>query len=196
MIVVAGLGNPGLQYASTRHNVGFMTIDALASRKCISVEKQEHDGKTGSFFAGTEKVLLVKPQTYMNDSGRCLRALVDYYDVPLENLIVIYDDIDLEPGRLRIRKKGGAGTHNGMRSIVSALGSGNFPRIRIGTGQAPEGWDLADYVLARLHGEDEKILRGAVERAADAVELILSEGLDIAMNRVNIRTPEDEKQDD
>lgn len=192
MIVVAGLGNPGLQYASTRHNVGFMTIDALAAKQHVTLNKTEHDGLTGSFFHNGEKVLLVKPQTYMNESGRCIRAIADYYNVALEDIIVIYDDVDLEQGRLRIRKKGGPGTHNGMRSIVSALGSGGFPRIRIGIGRQPAGWDLADYVLARLKGGDETVIKQAVGEAADAVILSIEKGIDLAMNRVNQNKNQDE----
>jgi len=185
MIVIAGLGNPGLQYAATRHNVGFMAVDRLARDKGVAFNKSEHHGKTGFYFDGGEKVLLVKPQTYMNESGRCVREIVDYYKVDLSDLIVIYDDVDLAPGGLRIRKKGGPGTHNGMRSIVDELGSGDFPRIRIGIGSQPPGWDLADYVLSQLGGDDRKVIDDTVALAAEAAALMVEKGIDLAMNRMN-----------
>lgn len=185
MIVIAGLGNPGLQYAATRHNVGFMAVDRLARDKGVAFNKSEHHGKTGFYFDGGEKVLLVKPQTYMNESGRCVREIVDYYKVDLSDLIVIYDDVDLAPGGLRIRKKGGPGTHNGMRSIVDELGSGDFPRIRIGIGSQPPGWDLADYVLSQLGGDDRRVIDDTVALAAEAAALMVEKGIDLAMNRMN-----------
>ncbi len=185
MIVIAGLGNPGLQYAATRHNVGFMAVDRLARDKGVAFNKSEHHGKTGFYFDGGEKVLLVKPQTYMNESGRCVREIVDYYKVDLSDLIVIYDDVDLAPGGLRIRKKGGPGTHNGMRSIVDELGSGDFPRIRIGIGSQPPGWDLADYVLSQLGGDDRRVIDDTVALAAEAAALMVEQGIDLAMNRMN-----------
>lgn len=185
MIVIAGLGNPGLQYAATRHNVGFMAVDRLARDKGVAFNKSEHHGKTGFYFDGGEKVLLVKPQTYMNESGRCVREIVDYYKVDLSDLIVIYDDVDLAPGGLRIRKKGGPGTHNGMRSIVDELGSGDFPRIRIGIGSQPPGWDLADYVLSQLGGDDRQVIDDTVALAAEAAALMVEKGIDLAMNRMN-----------
>lgn len=185
MIVIAGLGNPGLQYAATRHNVGFMAVDRLARDKGVAFNKSEHHGKTGFYFDGGEKVLLVKPQTYMNESGRCVREIVDYYKVDLSDLIVIYDDVDLAPGGLRIRKKGGPGTHNGMRSIVDELGSGDFPRIRIGIGSQPAGWDLADYVLSQLGGDDRRVIDDTVALAAEAAALMVEKGIDLAMNRMN-----------
>ncbi len=185
MIVIAGLGNPGLQYAATRHNVGFMAVDRLARDKGVAFNKSEHHGKTGFYFDGGEKVLLVKPQTYMNESGRCIREIVDYYKVDLSDLIVIYDDVDLAPGGLRIRKKGGPGTHNGMRSIVDELGSGDFPRIRIGIGSQPPGWDLADYVLSQLGGDDRRVIDDTVALAAEAAALMVEQGIDLAMNRMN-----------
>jgi PTH1 family peptidyl-tRNA hydrolase len=185
MYVIVGLGNPGSRYANTRHNVGFMTIDTLAEKKQIQVTKSEHQGLTGTFRVGGERVMLVKPQTYMNESGKCVGELVRFYKVDLDHLIVIYDDIDLDPGHLRIRKKGGAGTHNGMRSVVGALGSGDFPRIRIGVGAQPPQWDLADYVLENLSGDTQKTIMDAVGQAAKAAEMVVTDGIDLTMNRMN-----------
>ena len=186
MYIIAGLGNPGLRYANTRHNVGFMTIDALAEKWSVPVDRSEHQGLTGTARRGSEKVMLVKPQTYMNESGRCVGELVRFYKIDLDHLIVVYDDIDLDPGHLRIRKKGGAGTHNGMKSVVASLGGGDFPRIRIGVGAQPPQWDLADYVLENLSGDAEKTIKAAVEQAAKAAEMIVKDGVDLTMNRMNV----------
>ena len=130
MYLIIGLGNPGREYALTRHNIGFEAVDYIAGQKNVQITKDEHEGLTGVYFENGEKVMLVKPMTYMNNSGLCVEELVSYYDVTLENTLVIYDDIDLDPGKIRIRKKGSAGTHNGMRSIIYQLQDQNFPRIR------------------------------------------------------------------
>ena len=144
MYLIIGLGNPGREYALTRHNIGFEAVDYIADQKNVQITKDEHEGLTGVYFENGEKVMLIKPMTYMNNSGLCVEELVSYYDVPLENTLVIYDDIDLDPGKIRIRKKGSAGTHNGMRSIIYQLQDQNFPRIRIGIGKKPPQWDLAN----------------------------------------------------
>ena len=172
MYIIAGLGNPGRQYANTRHNIGY--------------PEDGHKSMFGKGRRGSEKVVLVKPLTYMNLSGEALLSICSYYKIDIaEELIVIYDDIDLDPGVLRIRKSGSAGGHNGMKNIVKLLGTQDFTRIRIGVGAKPKGWDLADYVLARLSDEEAAVQREAAEHAAEAVELILSEGVDAAMNRYN-----------
>ncbi len=187
MFLIVGLGNPGPRYADTRHNVGFMAVDALAKAKRVALNKAEHLGLTGDYREGAERVKLVLPQTFMNESGQCVRALADYYKVPSEQIVVIYDDVDLAPGQLRIRQKGGAGTHNGMRSVVSRLGTTDFPRVRIGIGEKPRGWDLADYVLGRLSGDDGEAVKAAAGQAAKAAAMIVSDGVDLAMNRMNGR---------
>ncbi|MDO4344790.1 MAG: aminoacyl-tRNA hydrolase [Eubacteriales bacterium] len=186
MYIIAGLGNPGSRYAGTRHNAGFEVIDVLAEKCRVDVETKKFKALCASGVLEGEKVLLVKPQTYMNLSGESLRAVTDFYkiDIPSE-LIVIYDDISLEPGQLRIRKKGSAGGHNGMKSIIQQLGTQEFLRIKVGVGEKPEGYDLADYVLSRFHGEEKITMINACERAAKAAEAILREGADSAMNEFN-----------
>ena len=170
MYVVVGLGNPGKQYENTRHNVGFNVIDILAKEYDISVTKIKHKALIGEGRIGSEKVLLVKPQTYMNLSGETLIDIYKYYKVDLDNIIVIYDDIDLDVGKLRIRKKGSAGTHNGMRSIIKCLGSNEFPRVRVGISKPKNGQDLADFVLSRFSKEDEKSLQESFENSVAAVD--------------------------
>jgi len=185
MKIIVGLGNPGKEYAQTHHNVGFMVLDRIASKNKIDVIDLKHKALIGKGMIGGEKVILAKPQTYMNLSGESVRALSDYYKVEPEDIIVIYDDVDLDPGKLRIRKNGSAGTHNGMKSIVAQLGTQEFPRIRVGIGHQPEGWDLADYVLSKITPEADKELTAGLDRAAEAVETFLSEGIDTAMNNFN-----------
>ncbi len=185
MILIIGLGNPGIEYARTRHNVGFLAIDAIAKEKHVQLTKNEHHGLTGTFFENGQKVMLVKPQTYMNLSGRCVRELADYYDVPLEDILVIYDDIDLELGQLRIRKKGSAGTHNGMRSILEELGDGGFPRVRMGIGKKPAHWDLADFVLAKIDDDAMESVEDMCAKVAQGVDFYLKQDIDVAMNRIN-----------
>lgn len=185
MYLIVGLGNPGREYALTRHNIGFETIDYLARKKQVAIIKEEHHGISGSFFENGEKVTLVKPMTYMNNSGECVAAFADYYDIPLDKILVIYDDIDLDAGRIRIRKKGSAGTHNGMRSILYHLQDENFPRIRIGIGKKPPQWDLADYVLSKFQPDEIETMQHAVIQAAEAIELFIKEDIDTAMNRLN-----------
>ena len=194
MYIIAGLGNPGGKYENTRHNVGFHVIDTLADRMGIRVDEKKHFALCGKGILAGERVVLLKPQTYMNNSGQSLRAAADFYKVEPEQIIVISDDIDLEQGQLRIRLKGSAGGHNGLKSIIQHLGSQDFPRVRVGIGGKPEGWDLADYVLGQLKGNDAEAMQNAYHTAADAVEAMISEGGDIAMNRYN-RKPEKPKKE-
>lgn len=185
MYLIIGLGNPGREYALTRHNIGFEAIDYIAGQKNVQITRDEHKGLTGFYFEHGEKVMLVKPMTYMNNSGECVADLADYYDVPLDNVLVIYDDIDLDPGVIRIRKRGSAGTHNGMRSILYYLQNENFPRIRIGIGKKPPQWDLAHFVLSKFGDEDLPVMREAVIQAARGVDLYITEGIEAAMNALN-----------
>lgn len=185
MYVVVGLGNPGKQYEKTRHNVGFDVIDIISKEFDIPVNKIKHKALVGEGRIGNNKVLLVKPQTYMNLSGETLIDIYNYYKVDLENIIVIYDDIDLDVGKIRIRKKGSAGTHNGMKSIIKCLGSGDFPRIRVGVSKPEKGQDLANFVLSRFKKEEEIDLQAGFEKAYKSVESIIIENIDIAMNKYN-----------
>ena len=185
MYIIAGLGNPGREYENTRHNAGFRVIDCLAGRLGTEVNDRKHLALCGKGVIAGEKVLLMKPQTYMNNSGQSLRAAADFYKVEPENILVISDDINLEEGQLRIRLKGSAGGHNGLKSIIAHLNSQNFPRIRVGVGGKPEGYDLADYVLGRPKGNDEKRMEEAYLTAAEAVECLIRDGGSEAMNRFN-----------
>ena len=186
MFLIAGLGNPGRQYEKTRHNMGFDAIDELIERHRIPQGGIAHKAMYGKGIIGGEKVILAKPLTYMNLSGDSLREFVNYYKIdPETELIVIYDDIDLEPGQIRIRKKGSAGGHNGIKSIIGQLGTQNFYRIKVGVGAKPKGWDLADYVLGHFSSQERELVDEAVKKAADAVETILQSGIDAAMNQYN-----------
>lgn len=175
-----------MQYAKTRHNVGFRVIDILTASLKASMPKEKFDGLVFQAKVDGKKVLLVKPLTYMNESGRCLEQVLSFYKIPTENLAVIYDDIDLPEGKIRIRAKGGPGTHNGMRSVVGSLKSENFPRIRVGIGQ-PENkdYDLADYVLGKF--QNEKIMEEALLNAADAAKSFVECGIDETMQKYNKR---------
>lgn len=192
MYIIAGLGNPGKKYENTRHNIGFITMDYLAERHDIKINKIKHKALVGEGRIAGQKVLLVKPQTYMNLSGESLREVMDYYKVDIEDMIVVYDDIDLPAGTVRIRKKGSAGTHNGMRSIVQHLGQ-DFPRIRMGIGNDRRG-DLVDFVLGGFSKEDREVLEPAVERAALAIESYVDEGIEKAMNKYNIKAKKNKKK--
>ena len=185
MYVIVGLGNPGKQYENTRHNVGFNVIDILAKEYDISVTKIKHKALIGEGRIGSEKVLLVKPQTYMNLSGETLIDIYNYYKVDMDKIIVIYDDIDLEVGKIRIRKKGSGGTHNGMRSIIKCLGSNEFPRVRVGVSKPLPGQDLANFVLSRFRKEEQDNLETGLEKSYRSVEAIVKENLDVAMNKYN-----------
>lgn len=186
MKLIAGLGNPGREYAATRHNIGFMVIDRLAHQLGVAVEKKKFKALFGQGQVGTEKVLLVKPQTYMNLSGGAVSALLRWHKLGPADLVVVFDDMDLPPGKLRLRREGGAGGHKGMESIIMALGTEGFPRLRIGVGK-PEipGFDAAGYVLSRLSGEDARIFEESVDTAAEAIHCIVSGGLERAMNEYN-----------
>ena len=184
--IIAGLGNPGGKYDKTRHNVGFDVIDAIADKYGIALKKKMFRAHLGSGNIDGHKVILVKPQTFMNSSGEALAPICGYYKVePNERLIVIYDDISLEPGNLRIRAKGSAGGHNGMKSIISCLDTEGFARIKVGVGAKPEGWDLADHVLSRFSTDDRKLVEEAIANATEAAELMLDGRLEEAMNRYN-----------
>ena len=193
MKIIAGLGNPGKEYENTKHNVGFLTIDILAEKYDIKVNKIKFTGLIGEGMIGTEKVILVKPQTYMNLSGQCIREIVAFYKLDMEDLVVIYDDIDLPMGNLRIRKKGSAGTHNGMRSIIYDLQDDGFPRVRVGIGGERKG-DLANYVISGFSGDDRKLIEEAIVKAADAVTCLVEDGIDRAMVDYNTKKPKVKKQ--
>ena len=172
MYIIAGLGNPGKQYEHTRHNVGFDTLDKLAEKYHIPIDTQKHKAVCGSGYIEGQKVILVKPQTYMNLSGESLREIIDFYKLnPAEELIVIYDDISLDPGQLRIRAKGSAGGHNGIKNIIAHLGS-EFMRVKMGVGEKPAHYDLADYVLGRFPAEEEPTIRTALEQTVKRFRVI------------------------
>ena len=181
--IIAGLGNPGEQYAHTRHNVGFDTMELLAEHYQVRTWKKTLKGMVAEVNLGETRVVLVKPMTYMNLSGDCLQEVLNWYHCTPDQLAVIYDDIDLPLGKLRVRKNGGPGTHNGMRSIVSSLNSQDFPRIRVGTGGKPEGWDLADWVLSHYTAEDKAVMDKAFSNAADIAVCWAENGIDEAMRQ-------------
>ena len=186
MYIIVGLGNPESKYNGTRHNISFSAITALADANNISLDMKKHKALCGKGVIAGQKVLLAEPLTYMNLSGESVRELVDYYKVdPTDELIIIYDDINLAPGKLRIREKGSAGGHNGIKNIIAHLGSQEFPRIRIGVGEKPKGWDLADYVLGRFAKEEEPVIREALEKVVQACEVMITEDIRTAMNRFN-----------
>lgn len=179
MYVIVGLGNPGSKYEHTRHNVGFEIIDALARRNRISVERSKCKAIVGEGTIGGQRAALCKPQTYMNLSGVSVVQLCNWYKPEYDQLIVLFDDCDLPEGKVRFRAAGSAGTHNGMRNIIYLLGRADFPRIRVGIGRPPEGWELSDFVLTRPTGdEDKKLMNEGYEKAAQAVEIYLKDGLD------------------
>ena len=186
MYLIAGLGNPGREYENTRHNAGFASIDRLAEKNHISIDMKKFQALCGTGYIGGQKVLLLKPQTYMNLSGESLRAACDFFKIdPEQELIVIYDDISLAPGQLRIRAKGSAGGHNGIKSIISHLGTQVFLRVKVGVGEKPQGWDLADYVLGHLSKEEQQVMQESFDRAADAAAALLSEEVQQVMNEYN-----------
>ena len=184
--LVVFLGNPGPRYEGTRHNAGFMAGDALAKAKGAAVNRARFRALTGTLEIGGEKVMLMKPQTYMNLSGDAVSQAVKFYKIPPEHVIVVSDEVSLPIGKLRVRAKGSAGGHNGLKSIIAALGTDGFPRIRIGVGAPPHpDYDMADWVLGVFRDQDALDMRDAAERAAEAVECYISNGPERAMNRFN-----------
>lgn len=200
MHVIVGLGNPGRKYEGTRHNVGFETVDRIAERFGIRMDEKKHKAVCGRGYIEGEKVILVKPQTFMNLSGESVRAVSDFYKVEPEDILVIHDDIDLPVGHVRIRKHGSAGGHNGMKNIILHMGTEEIPRIRIGVGAKPEGWDLADYVLSRYDAQDRKIMDEAQADVVEAAALIVQGEFQKAMNlyntKKNKKKPAEEAQEE
>ncbi|MDE7210613.1 MAG: aminoacyl-tRNA hydrolase [Lachnospiraceae bacterium] len=190
MKIIIGLGNPTREYQATRHNIGFDAVTRICDDYNIRLDSKEHKALCGRGYIGGEKVILAQPQTFMNLSGESVRALVDYYKLTNEDIIVIYDDIHLDVGQLRVRKKGSAGGHNGIKNIIAHLGTQDFMRIRIGVGEKPEKWDLVDYVLGHFPKEEEPVVREALERASKACECIITDGIETAMNRYNQKVQE------
>ena len=185
MIVIVGLGNPGRQYENTKHNIGFITLDRFADKHDIKISKSKFRALVGEGIVEDKKVMLVKPQTFMNLSGESVSAIVDYYDIESDELFVVYDDIDIPIGSIRIRKKGSGGSHNGMKSIISRLDSDAFARFRIGIG-ADRGYvPLKDYVLTGFDSEHLDSIRGAVDRCVDAVDCMIVDGIEKAMQNYN-----------
>ena len=193
MRVIAGLGNPGPRYAGTRHNIGFAVIDALADRLRVKAGGKAHGAFVGKARISGEEALLVKPQTFMNRSGDAVRPILDGARSDPAELIVIHDDLDLPLGRIRVKKSGGGGGHNGVASIIAALGTGGFVRVRLGVGRPLDGRDPADYVLSNFSRDELETVRKTVETAVDAVVSIVIEGPDKAMNRFNSLSQADEK---
>ncbi len=185
MHIIVGLGNPTREYQATRHNIGWDAVTRISDDFGIPLDFKKHKAVCGKGYIEGEKVILAQPVTYMNLSGESVRELVDYYKVTPQEVIVIYDDISLEVGQLRIRKKGSAGGHNGIKSIISHLGTDEFPRIKVGVGDKPKGWDLANYVLSRFSAEENTVVREALKDTSDACSMIVTGEIDAAMNRYN-----------
>lgn len=180
------LGNPGDQYENTRHNVGFQVADAVAERHDVPIQRLKFRALTNTITVGEKKVLLMKPVTYMNLSGEAVHEAASFYKVPPERILVVSDEVALAPGKIRVRRSGSAGGHNGLKNIIAHLGTDQFPRIRVGVGQKPHpDYDMADWVLGKFQAEDKKAVEEAVKRAADAAECLIQEGVDKAMNRYN-----------
>ena len=185
MYLIVGLGNPEAEYARTRHNMGVDVVNELADKYKIAISREKFDGLYGTGEIENEKVVLLKPQTYMNLSGQSIKPFVDFYKIPLENVIVIYDDMDVSVGNIKIRKKGGPGTHNGAKSVVHELVSEDFPRIRVGIGKPADEYDAIDYVIGKLDEEKYKALEAGINRAADAAIYYIEHGIDNTMNKFN-----------
>ncbi len=186
MFIITGLGNPGEQYAGTRHNVGFMVINLLAKRWQIEINKRKFNSRTGVGLIKNHQVLLQKPVTFMNNSGLAVRQALDFYKLVPEDILIIYDDMDLRLGQLRIRTQGSAGGHKGLASVISHLGTDKISRVRIGIGAPPTGQNAVDYVLSRFTSEEMPIINEAISKAADAVEYILEYGYNKAMDKFNV----------
>ncbi|MDD3204664.1 MAG: aminoacyl-tRNA hydrolase [Lachnospiraceae bacterium] len=186
MYIIVGLGNPGKEYETTRHNTGFQIIDIIAEKYNIDIVERKHKAWIGKGYIDGQKVVLVKPQTFMNLSGESVRAVIDYYKVDeKDELIVIYDDISMEVGQIRIRKKGSAGGHNGIKNIIAHLGHDTFLRIKVGVGEKPKGYDLADYVLGHFKKEEREVIAESGHKAAEAVSFMITDRVDEAMNKYN-----------
>ncbi len=186
MFIIVGLGNPGREYENTRHNIGWMTLDKLAATAGIDVLEKKFKALIGKGTIDGQKVILAKPLTYMNLSGESVRELVDYFKIDeTAELIIISDDISLPPGQLRVRKKGSAGGHNGLKNIILHLGHDQFIRLKMGVGEKPANYDLKDYVLGHLVGDEKKLIDEATTRGADCIRMIMSQGPDAAMNSFN-----------
>ena len=184
--LVVGLGNPGEKYENTRHNVGFLTVDQLADRANVPVQKLKHRALTNTAEVGGVRVLLMKPVTYMNLSGEAVGEAARFYKIPPDHVLVISDDVSLPIGKLRVRRGGSGGGHIGLKSIIQHLGTDQFPRVKIGVGEKPHpDYDMADWVLSKFTGEDLKTITEAVKRAADAAACVVKDGPDKAMNRFN-----------
>lgn len=197
MYIIAGLGNPGKQYENTRHNIGYQVIEALADKHGIRVLESKFKGLIGKGMIGSEKVILIKPLTYMNLSGECIGEAVNYFKIDeTAELIVVADDISLDVGHIRIRKKGSAGGHNGLKNIIAHLGHEEFIRIKMGVGDKPSGYDLADYVLGHFSKEETQILEESKKNAVLAIETILTDGIDKAMNLYNTKKVKKSKKED
>lgn len=193
MYLIVGLGNPGKQYAHTRHNVGFDVLEKLSARMGVSITRSKSKALVGEGFVAGQKVVLALPQTFMNLSGEAVQELAHWYKVEPEHLMIVYDDVDLAPGFIRIRKNGSAGTHNGMRSIIGCLGYENFPRLRVGVGQKWEGYELADWVLGHYIGEEAEAADKAFDLAAEALLDYIQNGVESAMCKYNTKKPKKEK---
>ena len=193
MKLIVGLGNPGKEYAGTRHNVGFEAIQKLSYDHNIEINRAKFRAHFGEGFIGREKVILARPQTFMNLSGEAVRDIMAFYKIPQEDLIVIYDDVSLAPGAIRVRETGSAGGHNGIKNILYHLETDEFLRVRVGIGEKPPGWDLADYVLSRFRPNEMDDIVGGITQATEAVELILSQGSKAVMNRFNKKQAAPEK---
>ena len=185
MYLIVGLGNPEPEYSKTRHNMGFDVINKIAKKYEIDITRNKFNGEYGSGIIENQKVILLKPQTFMNLSGQCIKPFADFYKIPVENILVIYDDMDVEVGTIKIRKKGGPGTHNGAKSVVHELVNEDFPRIRVGIGKPVDEYDAIDYVIGPLDEETYKNLEVGIERAAEATDEFLKNGIDSAMNKYN-----------
>jgi peptidyl-tRNA hydrolase, PTH1 family len=191
MYIIVGLGNPKSEYKNTRHNIGFDVIDVLSDKYDIITEVKKHRAFCGKGFIEGQKVVLAMPQTYMNLSGESVKSLVDYYKVDIKTeLIVIFDDVSLDLGQLRIRKQGTAGGHNGMKNIISQLGTDEFMRVRMGVGEKPKGYDLADYVLGHFSKGEREIMDETVIKATEAIKVMVTDGADRAMNLYNKKNQE------
>ena len=185
MYLIAGLGNPENEYAHTRHNMGFDTINNIAKNNNININKTKFKALYETGIIQGKKVILLKPQTYMNSSGISIKEVADFYNIKPEEIIIIYDDIDIEKGKIKLRKKGGPGSHNGMKSVIQELQSTDFIRIRVGIGQPEFKNDMINYVIGNVPDEEQKVLQEGTQKAAEAVEEILRNGIDIAMNKFN-----------